>query len=287
MMLFDAIRAETWRLLQNRTALFWSLLFVPLVWLGAGIAGNLFISDKVTSVSDRLPSQLRLGRGTLDLGHALMDAAGNLAHPALLAFLLIGAASVFAADYRWETWRLITARNSRPNLIMGKVGAVKLMTLAALLLFLAAALIGAVAKGLIFDNRFVFSLSPTAIQSFGLLFLLAFVRVVQIMLLALLAATVTRSLVAALLVPLAIGVAQAFMAKGILFAGWRIGDWPTMLLFPGEAYQVLKTLIQGGMMAAILPDGAAMRAVAGLVLWCFAPFLLALGWFQRQDLSKE
>ena len=41
------------------------------------------------------------------------------------------------------------------------------------------------------------------------------------------------------------------------------------------------------MTAAVLPSGAAWRAVAGLALWSFAPFFLALWWFQRQDLSKE
>jgi len=60
-----------------------------------------------------------------------------------------------------------------------------------------------------------------------------------------------------------------------------------MLLFPGDAYEVLKALIQGGMMAAVLPDGAGWRAVAGLALWSFAPFFMALWWFRRQDLSKE
>ncbi len=287
MMLADAIRAETWRLLQNRTALLWSIVFVPVVGLAASIAGNLFIDDKISAVRDRLPSQLRLERGTLDLGQALLEAAGNLANPALLAFLLIGAASVFAGDYRWETWRLITARNSRPNLIMGKAGAVKLMVLAGLLLMLAAAVIGAVAKGLIFGNSFVFHFGAETAQSFGLMFLLAFVRVVQFLLLALLAATVTRSMLAALFVPLVIGVAQAFLAKGAPLLGRRMGDWPTMLLFPGDAYEVLKALIQGGMMAAVLPDGAGWRAVAGLALWSFAPFFMALWWFRQQDLSKE
>ncbi|MCH4269286.1 MAG: ABC transporter permease subunit [Brevundimonas sp.] len=287
MMLADAIRAETWRLLQNRTALLWSIVFVPVVGLAASIAGNLFIDDKISAVRDRLPSQLRLERGTLDLGQALLEAAGNLANPALLAFLLIGAASVFAGDYRWETWRLITARNSRPNLIMGKAGAVKLIVLAGLLLMLAAAVIGAVAKGLIFGNSFVFHFGAETAQSFGLMFLLAFVRVVQFLLLALLAATVTRSMLAALFVPLVIGVAQAFLAKGAPLLGWQMGDWPTMLLFPGDAYEVLKALIQGGMMAAVLPDGAGWRAVAGLALWSFAPFFMALWWFRRQDLSKE
>ncbi|MGN7097370.1 hypothetical protein [Brevundimonas diminuta] len=60
-----------------------------------------------------------------------------------------------------------------------------------------------------------------------------------------------------------------------------------MLLFPGEGYELLKVLIQGGMEAALVPAGAAWRALTGLALWSFAPFFLALWWFQRQDLSKE
>ncbi|RSB43737.1 hypothetical protein [Brevundimonas sp. 357] len=286
MMLADAIRAETWRLLQNRTVLMWSILFVPIAGLAASVGTNLFLDNKMSAVSD-LPSELRLERGTLDLGQALLEAAANLANPVVLAFLLIGAATVFATDYRWETWRLITARNSRRNLIMGKAGALKLMVLLGLALMLASAFIAAVAKGVIFDNRLVFHFGAEAAKSFGLLCFLAYVRVVQFLLLALLAATVTRSLVAALFIPLVVGVAQSFLAKASLFAGWQLGDWPTMLLFPGEAYEVLKALIQGGMTAAILPADAAWRAIAGLALWSFGPFLLALAWFQRQDLSKE
>ncbi|WP_392354100.1 hypothetical protein V8F63_16275 [Brevundimonas sp. LF-1] len=60
-----------------------------------------------------------------------------------------------------------------------------------------------------------------------------------------------------------------------------------MLLLPGDAYEVLKALVNGGMEAALVPSGAAWRAIAGLALWSFGPFLLTLAWFQRQDLSKE
>ncbi|HBY42720.1 MAG TPA: hypothetical protein DEH03_03350, partial [Brevundimonas sp.] len=123
--------------------------------------------------------------------------------------------------------------------------------------------------------------------AFGLLALLSYVRVVQFLLLGLLAATVTRSLLAALFVPLVIGVGQFFLAKLSPLFGWQMGDWATMLLLPGEGYELLKVLVQGGMEAALIPAGAVWRAVTGLALWSFAPFFLALWWFQRQDLSKE
>lgn len=287
MMLADAIRSETWRLLQNRTAMFWSIVFVPVISLVLAIGGFLFLQSKMDGAMQTLPPELKLNARAVNLGQSLVDAAGALAHPAVLAFLLIGAATVFAGDYRWETWRLITARNSRPNLIMGKAGAVKLLTLAGLALLLVASMGADVAKGLIFGRSFAFGFGGDEARSFGLLALLSYVRAVQFLLLSLLAATVTRSLLAALFVPLVIGVGQFFLAKMSPLFGWQMGDWATMLLFPGEGYELLKVLVQGGMEAALVPAGAAWRALTGLALWSFAPFFLALWWFQRQDLSKE
>ena len=285
-MLADAIRSESWRLLKNRTVLSWSLIFVPLVWL-AVLIGGAVIDAKVDRMADQLPPQLTSARAALDLGDTLLSAAGQLANPALLAFLLIGAATVFSSDYRWETWRLITARNSRPNLIMGKVGAVKLMTLAGLALFLAAALLGAAIKGVVLDRDLLFRFGGDEILTFGLLFLLAFVRVVQFLMLSLLTAVLTRSQLAALFVPLVVGVAQAFLVTLAPILGWSAADWQTLLLFPGAAYEALKTVILGGVPTAVLQDGVVLRAVASLALWSLVPFSLALWWFSRQDLSKE
>jgi ABC-2 type transport system permease protein len=36
-------------------------------------------------------------------------------------FLMIGAAAILAGDYRWETWRLLTPRNTRQNLLLAKL----------------------------------------------------------------------------------------------------------------------------------------------------------------------
>jgi len=285
-MLADAIRSEAYRLTRNRTVLSWSLIFVPVVMLAGTIGGAVFDS-RVERMGEQLPPQLTAANGVLDVGAALVSAASQLANPGLLAFLLIGAATIFAGDYRWETWRLITARNSRANLIMGKTGAVKLMTLTGLLLFLAAALIGAVAKGLILDRDLVFAFDAEKAGNFGLLFLLAYVRVIQFLLLSLLAATLTRSLLAALFVPLVVGVAQELLVTATPLLGWSSVDWQTLLLFPGVAYETLKAVILGGVPAAVLQEGVAWRAVASLALWSFLPFGLSLWRFSRQDLSKE
>lgn len=285
-MLADAIRSEAYRLTRNRTVLSWSLIFVPVIVLAAAIGGA-FFDARVERMADQLPPQVTAANSALDIGTILISSAGQLANPALLAFLLIGAATIFAGDYRWETWRLITARNSRINLIMGKAGAVKLMTLTGLLLFLLAALIGAVAKGLILDRSLSFDFGGQEARDFALLFLLGYVRVIQFLLLSLLAATLTRSQLAALFVPLVVGVAQGLLVTATPILGWSPVDWQTLLLFPGAAYETLKAVILGGVPAAVLAEGVVWRAVASLALWSFIPFGLSLWWFSRQDLSKE
>lgn len=284
-MLADAIRYETYRLLQNRTAVFWSVFFVPIAGLAISVISQLVIQSKAVKINGaNLPVELG---APLDLGQALASSAGDLANPAILAFVLIGAATLYAGDYRWETWRLISARNSRPNMLLGKVGVVKLLTLAAMLAFLLAASMADVAKAAIFDRPMAFTFGAEQAADFALLFLLSFVRVVQFLMISLLAATVTRSLLAALFVPLVIGVGQFFLGQMSPMLGLAPTDWLTQLLVPGLAFDTLKAFIQGGMEAAALPDGLALKAITSLAVWSLVPLAAAVAWFSRQDLSKE
>jgi ABC-2 type transport system permease protein len=284
-MLADAIRSETYRLLQNRTAVFWSVFFVPIAGLAISIISQLVIQSKAVKINGaNLPVELG---APLDLGQALASSAGDLANPAILAFVLIGAATLYAGDYRWETWRLISARNSRPNMLLGKVGVVKLLTLAAMLAFLLAASMADVAKAAIFDRPMAFTFGAEQAADFALLFLLSFVRVVQFLMISLLTATVTRSLLAALFVPLVLGVGQFFLGQMSPMLGLAPTDWLTQLLVPGLAFDTLKEFIQGGMEAAAMPDGLALKAITSLAVWSLVPLAAAVAWFSRQDLSKE
>lgn len=286
-MLADAIRSESYRLLQNRTAVFWSVFFVPVIGLAISILSFFLIKSKAVKINGgQLPPELSLG-GPLDLGQALASNAGDLANPAILAFLLIGAATLYAGDYRWETWRLISARNSRPNLLLGKVGVLKLVTLAAMLVFLLTGALSEVAKAAIFARPLLFTFGATEASQFGLLFLLSFVRVVQFLMISLLAATVTRSLLAALFIPLVLGVGQFFLGQLSPMLGLAPGNWLTQLLLPALAFDTLKTLVAGGMEAAALPDGVMVKAIVSLALWTLVPLAAAIAWFGRQDLSKE
>ena len=290
-MLVDAIRAEGFRLSKNRTALFWSLAFVPIISVAIGTLTNFVLKGSETKIlgDEKMPPELKaaLGRGTLDMGEALATAAGNLANPLVLLFVLIGAATIYAGDYRWETWRLISARNSRVNLLLAKLGVVAGLALAAMAFMLVAGVIENLIKAAVFERSLTFSLTGDGLgQFFGFLGL-SWLRILQFAMMGMLAAVVTRSLLAALFVPLVVGVAQFFTPQMLLPMGMMPDAWLSVLVNPGAATDAIQAAIAGGPRAAALPDGILLKAWLSLGLWTLLPLAGALAWFRRQDLSKE
>ncbi|CAN5249703.1 ABC transporter permease [soil metagenome] len=284
-MLADSLFSESYRFLRNRPAVLWSTLFVPVVGLVITVLSQMFLKQRMGEIKDaRLPPGL-LNGGPLNLGAQLVDLAAGLANPMTILFVMIGAAIVYAGDYRWETWRLISARNTRPNLILGKVGVVKLLALSAVLIMLVFGFVGEVAKGFIFERPMSFGMDGADVGHFFGLALVSYVRVVQVTLLGLLAAVVTRSLLATMFVPLVVSVAQFFLMQSMPLMDWKPTDWFAQFLIPGLATDTLHAAIHGGMGAP--ESGAAWLATVSLILWCVVPLAAAIGWFSRQDLSKE
>ena len=284
-MLADAIRSETYRLSRNRTALFWSVLFVPIMGVLLATLGFVVAKANEAKLAGKLPPELMKG-GPLDLGLALVKSAGDFANPAILMFVLIGAATLYAGDYRWETWRLISARNTRSNLIAGKVVVAVLVIVLATLAALASDVIAGLIQAAVFGRPLAFSMTGGAAADFGLLALTGWARILQFTMLGLLAAVMTRSLLAALFAPLVIGIGQYFLPNILLPMGVTPDGWLLPLLSPGLATDLLKAVIEGGT-AADLPDHAAAKGLLGLGLWIGLPFAAAAAWFNRQDLSKE
>jgi ABC-2 type transport system permease protein len=290
-MLVDAIRAEGFRLSKNRTALFWSLLFVPIIALAIGAVTNFVLKGSETKIlgDEKMPPELKaaLGRGTLDMGEAVVAAAGNLANPLVLLFVLIGAATIYAGDYRWETWRLISARNSRVNLLLAKLVVVAVLALAAMGFMLVGSVFENLIKAAVFERTLTFSLTgETTGQFFGFLGL-SWLRIIQFAMMGMLAAVVTRSLLAALFVPLVVGIAQFFSPQMLGAMGVMPDAWLSILVNPGAATDAIQAAITGGERAAALPDGLLVKAWLSVGLWTLVPLAGALAWFRRQDLSKE
>jgi ABC-2 type transport system permease protein len=290
-MLVDAIRAESFRLSKNRTAVFWSLFFVPAVTVAIGALTNFVLRGSQTKLlgDTKAPEQVKLmlAGGPLDIGQTMVSAAGDLANPLVLLFVLIGAATLYAGDYRWETWRLISARNSRSNLLLAKLVTVAWLALAAMALMLVASVAENLIKAGVFDRRLTFSMTGEMAGQFLALTGLSWLRILQFTMMGMLAAVATRSLLAALFIPLVVGVAQFFTPQLLMSMGVMPDAWLAVLLNPGAAADTVKAVIHGGADAAALPAGVVVKAWASLALWTLGPLAAALAWFPRQDLSKE
>ena len=290
-MLVDAIRAEGFRLSKNKTALFWSLAFVPIISLAIGALTNFVLKGSETRIlgDEKMPAQLKaaLGHRTLDMADALVTAAGNFANPLVLLFVLIGAATIYAGDYRWETWRLISARNSRVNLVLAKLVIVAVLALAAMGFMLVASVIENLIKAAVFERSLTFSVTGEMAGHFLGFLGLSWLRILQFAMMGMLAAVVTRSLLAALFVPLVFGVAQFFTPQMLLPMGVMPDAWLSILVNPGAATDAIQAAIAGGERAAALPDGIVLKAWVSVGLWTLLPLAGALAWFRRQDLSKE
>lgn len=282
MMLVDAIRAEGYRLLKNRTTVFWSVVFLPVLTLVLSTVGVV-----VTRMNEKRLAEanidLSMPGGSLNLGESLMAVTADLANPGVLLFVLIGAATVYAGDYRWETWRLTSARNSRAALLLAKVVNVALLALAAMAVLVLSKLIGDGIKALVYSRGVAFDLNGEHAGRMLAMGGLAWARVVQFTLIGLLTAVMSRSLLAALFVPLVVGIAQAALPGILMGLGLMPTSWTTQLLSPSQGFDVLRSYLAGDVVPAVVLTPAA----TGFALWLLWPLIGALAWFSRQDLSKE
>lgn len=287
----DATRAEAFRLIHSRTTWFWSVVFLPILTLVFGVLAAWVMKsnmERLAADTDAPPElKAMLVSGPMNLGESLLQSAGNLAGPGLLLFTLIGAATVYAGDYRWETWRLLRPRNGRIPLVVGKVLVVTGLSLIAMIVLTAATMTSEALRGVIFNRTLGFSLDGSETAALFALWGLAALRVSQFLMLGLLAAVATRSLMAALFVPLAVGVAQ-FLAPNLLGAMGQAPDsWIVLLASPGAALAALQGLLDPTAVALADPGLLPLKAWLSLIGWTVLPLAGALALFQRQDLSKE
>lgn len=288
-MLVDAIRAEGFRLSKSRTTWFWSVFFAPIVTLALGVVVMFVVkaSEGQITAQGEIPPEVTamLVNTPINLATELVTAAGRLDSILLLPFVLIGVASLYAADYRWETWRLISARNTRTNLLLGKLAIAALLALIALVVMLLFGLVETVIKASIFDRSVTFEMTGETFGGFFALGGLSFLRVMQFTMMGMLTAVVTRSLLAALFVPLVFAVAQTLSPQLFGSMGMQPDAWLPMLVNPGAATDALKAIASGAGAAA--PDGIALKAWISMALWTLLPIAGSIAWFNRQDLSKE
>ena len=285
-MLADAARAEAYRLSKNRVQIGVSVLLTPLLFA----VGSLLVLWRARVEGGAAALQVGVsGDSTpVNLTNAFGFAADKGANGLMLVLMLVAAATLYAGDYRWETWRLITARNGRPSLLLGKVSVMTGLALAGMVAFLLASLIFFLGQALIFGRAMSFELGAGEAGNFALLWLLSWLRIVQFAMMGLLTAVVSRSLLAALFVPWALGFVQTILGQfGPALLGWEPQGWTMHLMLPGYAYDAVKAVIDPPAGPTPGPAPALWPAMTSLMLWTVLPLLGALAWFKRQDLSKE
>lgn len=271
-MLADAIAAERFRLSRDRVSLFWGFAFAPLITMAFSIAVDMFTRAVLHRT---IPGE------TADLANRAMGAVAGASGPFTALFLLIGAAAIFAGDYRWETWRLVTPRNSRVNLLAAKlivfaeVAAWSLLLTA--LTAVLAGLFGAVAN----HARLVGPpAGPAFLSQYAGVVLVTWLEVLLVGALAALIGIVTRSTMGAVIAGLVVVFVQSTLAATMQAVTWK------SLLIPAFAGRVLKTFV------VTPPEARTDASQAGLALVFLLVWLVvlaggAVALFRRQDLTKE
>lgn len=280
-MLTDAISSESYKLLKNRWTAFWSFGFPPFFAIILGLGAFAFTAYKVPLAMRSQPT---------DVAGFLLDGAKNAASPLTILFALIGAAVIFAGDYRWETWRLIAPRNSRQNHVLGKLAVfAAAIFVTVLLLVLANALLSLISVP-VNQSSLTWELGardgywPAMLS----LVVIAWLQLLQAGAVVALFAVLTRSIMGALIAPLVIGGAQLFL-QGVVMSQGQAPGFHYLLLLPGMSSDIMRehalAPVLGG--ASMVDATLATKALLSVAIWIVVGYLGALVLFLRQDLSKE
>lgn len=273
-MLADAFKAEGLRFLRQRGALLWGFGFIPALMLLLTLAAALFAR---THIHQKMP-------GAASVADSVLRNIHYASAPPAQLFVLLAAAAIFAGDYRWESWRLFTPRNSRVTLMLGKLGVYALASAAgALLLGLSGALQTLLAAGI--DGSAVAwpDASAAFLGGLGQALATAWLDLMLLGELALLVAVVTRSNIATVMVPFALFCVQALVMSQLPQPARVDPSLKQMLEMPSLAVDMLR-----GTPAPFGEHGASpFMAAIVVAAWLLAVLGLALWLFRRQDLTRE
>lgn len=272
-MILEAVRAEIFKLLHNRWSAFWAFGFMPVFALVSGLIEQTWMH---TYVPDFFFYAAPATEGVLGLS--------TIESSVFQLFAIIGAAILFAGEYRWETWRAILPRNSRINVMIAKFATFTL----ALAISILACGVARFFVGL-YDAALTGTATwPASIGSLLLAILLGFTATfMQAMVTAafvLLVAVVTRSMMAAIIAPFMVLVA-------VEIGSLRYRFDPTDLtgsLFPNLAGRSLREMANSAMgdpdmTVPYLATPGALAMIGWFALFTAAALFL----FRRQDLSRE
>jgi len=270
-----AFDAEIYRFLRNRTGWFWGMSFLPLIMILFGFGLDL-VSMRTTGLTGSITP----------LDHAIRTVAigGN---PVAHLFYALGAAVLFADDYRYESWRLIAYRSSRSSLIAARLATFLLFAGSSLLFasvasFAASELVLAV-RGL--PLRFPGSVDLLvwcATFAGSLCELAAYGGIAALLCIA------TRSLMAAVLAIFFLSAAQSMLEAYLNIAPST--GWP--LILPAFSGDAIRSWAHGlptarAPLEPVATPETALVAFGSLIGWASFFTIAATLLFKQQDLSRE
>jgi ABC-2 type transport system permease protein len=267
------IEAEIIKLTRQRAALFWGFLFLPIF--------KTFITLALVGVG---PPPLATGHAA-DAIQPLHFAARALAiggNPIAQLFYAVGAAAIFAVEYRHSGWRHIVPRASRWTLIIAKFANFALFAAISLALVALGDLTVTVVLPLLRGSSP--SIADLNLASAGMVALALLISLAELTVLAGLVAFVavaTRSAIGAIIAPFLLSL-SATMAESYLSGA---GD-SALVPLPTFAGDALRHWLADGAGAPAFSH-AAMLGAATLLVWAAASIGATIMLFSRQDLVSE
>jgi ABC-2 type transport system permease protein len=283
-MFADAFAAERLRFSKARGTLFWAFLFVPIVSLVIGVATHIFFNVMIRKSGGRAAD---LATAPMDLARQAGEAMTGSNFFLIQLFFMIGASAIMASDYRWETWRQLTPRNTRTNLLLAKLATFGVGAAAGVLLLALAGVLTGIAGALINGHPIVLSGSPAglALKQLAGGFIISWLELMVLGAFAAVVTVLTRSGLGAMLSAVGLSIVQAFVISQLRMPD--PGNPPLQYIagLPAFAAEVLRATLLSGPMDP-KPAGAAF-ALVFLLAWIAGLSAIAVVLFRRQDLTRE
>ncbi|MCF8503538.1 MAG: ABC transporter permease [Caulobacter sp.] len=289
-MLADAFAAERLRFFKARGTLFWSLCFVPIISVLMGLLQGFTLRMVNAKASAQGARDLDLIRTPVAFLEQAVDAVSGSNFFIMQLFFLIAGSAILAGDYRWETWRFLTPRNTRTNLLLAKLATFGLATVIGLvLLAVGGMLAGLVSAGLTGGPVTWAKPEGYTLAQFAGIFAIAWLEMMALGALAAVIAVATRTGLAALLVPVGVWIFQGFFVS-------LVSKTFESQLRPPLQYMASLPVLDADLLKAALTPAAELGtagpvnwpvALIALLAWIVGLTALAVWLFRRQDLTRE
>ena len=282
-MLADALAAEFYKFSRQRSTLLWGFCAVPLGLLVWNLGLDTYLKLHAGGAMTPLVALARIALRA-DMGRQIVHALQHGDTVFFEIFFAVGAAGIFGNEYRWETWRLLTPRNSRFNLLAAKFMVYALACAASLVAMAMAAVAGAFYNAAL--NGAPLGLGPDFVAITLGTFAISWTALMVLGAFAAMVAVTTRATTGTLLAAVVFCFAQSILLS-------VLSPWETSLsyfaLVPELPAEVLRGLLAGQEVAlGILPDpGRLLPAILVLLGWILLMGAAALVRFQRQDLPRD